>query len=111
MATYVILIYEEEKELTEAEFNELMGLHNAFPEQAEALGGRVVSGKGLKNSTTATTVRGDVVTDGPFVETKEALGGFYIIEAPDLDTALRIAKICPAPHGGVEVRPVMTFDD
>jgi hypothetical protein len=49
------------------------------------------------------------VTDGPFAETKEALGGFYVIDAPDLDVALRLAKICPA--GNVEVRPVMETPD
>ena len=53
---------------------------------------------------------GSDVTDGPFVETKEALGGYYLIEAPDLDTALAVGKLCPARFGGVEVRPVMTFD-
>jgi hypothetical protein len=47
------------------------------------------------------------VTDGPFLETKEALGGFYVVEARDLDHALEIAKGCPAPFGGVEVRPVV----
>ncbi|HEX7744979.1 MAG TPA: YciI family protein, partial [Micromonosporaceae bacterium] len=49
------------------------------------------------------------VTDGPFVETKEALGGYYLIEAADLDQALAVGKLCPAPYGGVEVRPIMTF--
>jgi hypothetical protein len=52
-----------------------------------------------------------VVTDGPFVETKEALGGYYLIEARDLDHALEIAKLTPAQFGGVEVRPVMVFDN
>jgi hypothetical protein len=47
------------------------------------------------------------VTDGPFTETKEALGGYYLIEARDLDHALDIAKLCPAAYGGVEVRPIM----
>jgi hypothetical protein len=51
-----------------------------------------------------------VVTDGPFVETKEALGGFYLIEADDLDHALAISKLCPAPYGGVEVRPVAVYE-
>jgi hypothetical protein len=55
---------------------------------------------------TATTVRGGVVTDGPFAETKESLGGFYVIDCRDLDQALELAKLCPAPAGGVEVRPV-----
>ena len=50
------------------------------------------------------------VTDGPWTETKEALGGFYVFEAPDLDAALEIAKDVPAPFGGVELRPVMTFE-
>ncbi len=49
-------------------------------------------------------------TDGPFAETKEALGGYYLIEAADLDEALAVAKQVPAPFGGVEVRPVRTFD-
>jgi len=47
------------------------------------------------------------VTDGPFTETKEVLGGYYLVEAKDLDQALEIAKLCPAPFGGVEVRPVL----
>ena len=50
------------------------------------------------------------MTDGPFAETKEALGGYYLIEAPDLDAAIAIAKQVPAAFGGVEVRPVMVFD-
>jgi len=49
------------------------------------------------------------VTDGPFAETKEALGGYYLVEAADRQEAIEIGKRCPAPHGGVEVRPVMEF--
>ena len=73
----------------------------------------VVGGDQLQPPETATTVRVEdgkaLTTDGPFVETKEALGGYYMIDAPDLDTALAVAKLCPARFGGVEVRPVMTF--
>ncbi|HYU83354.1 MAG TPA: YciI family protein [Kribbellaceae bacterium] len=55
----------------------------------------------------ATAIRGDVVTDGPFVEAKEVVAGFFVLEAPDLDVALRIAKLNPATRdGGVEVRPL-----
>ena len=55
-------------------------------------------------------MRGDaLVTDGPFADTKEALGGFYVIDAPDLDVALRLAKLCPA--GNVEVRPVLELPE
>ena len=50
------------------------------------------------------------VTDGPFAETKEALGGYYLIEAKDLDEAIAIAKDVPTPFGGVEVRPIQVLD-
>ena len=110
MAQYLILIYEQEKELSEAEFQETMNLHNDFPHQVEALGAKVVGGQALQPSVTATSIRKGVVTDGPFVETKEALGGYYLIEADDLDQALKIGKLCPAPRGGVEVRPIMMFE-
>jgi hypothetical protein len=73
--------------------------------------GKLRGGSKLQAPETATTVRLDgaepVITDGPFVETKEALGGFYLVEAADLDQALAFAKQCPAPGGGVELRPIM----
>jgi hypothetical protein len=75
------------------------------------LGATVLGGNALQPSGTATSIRGDVVTDGPFAETKEALGGYYLIEAKDLDHALAVSKLCPAPYGGVEVRPIMVFDE
>jgi hypothetical protein len=60
---------------------------------------------------TATSIRTSatgetVTTDGPFAETKEAIGGYYLVEADDLDAAIAIAKDIPAPFGGIEVRPV-----
>ena len=84
-----------------------MQAHGRFSEQVVELGGKIVGGEALQPTATATSIRGDVVTDGPFAETKEALGGYYLIEAADLDQALAIAKVCPAPYGGVEVRPIM----
>ncbi len=113
MAQYVILIYENEAEYANATpevFNEVMEAHNRFAHQVAELGGKLEGGQALQATNTATTIRSDVVTDGPFVETKEALGGFYLIEASDLDHALAIGKLCPARFGGVEVRPVMTFE-
>ena len=86
-----------------------MEAHNRFAEQVAETGGKIVSGRALQPTMTATSIRGDVVTDGPFAETKEALGGYYLIEAPDLDHALAIGKLCPARFGGVEVRPIMVF--
>jgi hypothetical protein len=110
MAEYLILICEDETgylRLSQAQRQEVMAAHGRFAEQVERSGGTIVAGRALQPTSTATSVRADVVTDGPFAETKEALGGFYLIEARDLDHALGIAKLCPAPYGGVEVRPVM----
>jgi len=71
-------------------------------------------GNALQPTGTATTVRvrdgKRLTTDGPFAETKEQLGGYYLVEAADLDTAINIAsKIPGARHGSIEVRPIMTF--
>jgi hypothetical protein len=114
MSKYVILIYEDEAGYATASpevMNEIMEEHNAFAAQVEQHGAKLLGGEALQSTGTATSVRGGSdVTDGPFAETKEALGGFYLVDAPDLDTALAIGKLCPARFGGVEVRPVMTFD-
>ena len=86
----------------------IMADHEAFGNKnASALRG----GAYLHPTHTATSLRRDpggdfVVTDGPFAESKEALGGYYLVEAGSLDEALEIAKQVPAPFGGVEVRPV-----
>jgi hypothetical protein len=107
MAQYLILIYGQEIELSEAEIEDLFAAHTRFAGQVGEHGGTLLGGEALEPSATATTIRGDIVTDGPFAETKEVLGGYYLIDAPDLDRALEIAKLCPAPNGGVEVRPIM----
>lgn len=112
MAEYLILIYGDEAYYANASaelMNEVMQAHNRFAEQVGEHGAKIVGGHGLQPTSSATTIRGDVVTDGPFAETKEALGGYYLIEASDLDQALAVAKLCPAPEGCVEVRPVMVF--
>ena len=87
-----------------------MQAHNDFAAQVGQHGAKTLGGNALQPTGTATSVRGSEVTDGPFVETKEALGGYYLVNAPDLDAALAVAKLCPARFGGVEVRPVMVFD-
>jgi len=113
MGQYLILIYEDEAGYDNATpelMNEVMEAHGRFAEQVAELGAKLEGGKALQPVQTATTIRSDVVTDGPFVETKEALGGYYLIEAKDLDQALEVAKLCPARFGGVEVRPIMTFE-
>jgi hypothetical protein len=112
MGQYLILIYENEGSYASAtpeQMESVMQAHGRFAEQVPALGAKIVGGEALQSTGTATSIRGDVVTDGPFVETKEALGGYYLIEAKDLDQALAVAKLCPAGFGGVEVRPIMVF--
>jgi len=115
MAQYMVLIYEDEKSWFEGDPAEIEKGMQAHGEFAQAVGERLTGGKALQPTTTATTIRKDgaggfTVTDGPFVESKEALGGYYLIEAADLDEAIELAKQVPAPFGGVELRPVRVFD-
>jgi hypothetical protein len=115
MTQYMILIYEDEAQYATASpevLGEVMQAHNDFAAQVEQRGAKILGGAALQSTGTATSLRsaGAEVTDGPFVETKEVLGGYYLVEAPDLDAALAIGKMCPARFGGVEVRPVMTFE-
>ena len=113
MAKYAILIYEDPtgyQNMSAEAWQATIDAHGKFVESVFALGGSLAGGEALANTASATSIRGgSTVTDGPFLETKEALGGFYVVEARDLDHALEIAKLCPAPApgGGVEVRPVV----
>jgi hypothetical protein len=109
MAQYLILIYENESGYNDpAAWQQAGEAHTRFATQvAQKEGVEMLGGNALQPTPTATSIRGDVVTDGPFAETKEALGGYYLIEAKDLDQALEVARLCPAPFGGVEVRPIM----
>jgi hypothetical protein len=111
MAKYLILIYGQESAApaTPDQWDWMMQAHGRFAQAVDRQGGKILGGEALQPTATAASVRddGQAVTDGPFVETKEPLGGFYLIEAADLDQALAFAKQCPAPGGGVELRPVM----
>ena len=91
-----------------------MGRWFAYTQELEDAGA-LLAGEGLQESATATTVRiaddGErVVTDGPFAETKEQVGGFYLIECENLDQAIEWAKKIPARAGAIEVRPVMNYE-
>jgi hypothetical protein len=111
MARYAVLIYERETPGEVADIPpEVMEAHEHLPERVAELGGRVVAGLALEQPGTATAVRGDVVTDGPFIETKEALAGVSVLEAGDLDHAIALARLTPIVSGGVEVRPLIGFD-
>jgi hypothetical protein len=111
---YALLIYEDESVYGDKKTGDAMGeivsRHMAFSQE---LGAQRIGGSGLKSTTSATTVRtsaggAKTLHDGPFAETKEQLGGFYLIEAPDLDAAIAIAKRVPVyREGSVEIRPVL----
>jgi hypothetical protein len=78
---------------------EIMTEHVRFHQQVGELGVEILSGEALEPVSTATSIRGDALTDGPFVETKENIGGFYLIEAKDLDQATAVGKLVPARFG------------
>jgi len=110
---YMLLIYEDEKgygdKLDSPEIRDITARHMALVGE---LGSTRISGAGLMPTATATTVRTtggkQAVHDGPFAETKEQLGGYYLIEAPDLDAAIAIAKRVPLRvDGAIEVRPLI----
>jgi len=111
---YALLIYVAPWESTPEQDAEVMAKYNSF--SSEALAADVMrGGEALHEAKTATSVRvreGKVlVTDGPFAETKEEFGGFYLIEAANLDDAIRwAAKIPGAERGTIEVRPVVDFE-
>jgi hypothetical protein len=116
---YVILIYDAETANPSpappdpAVWGEVMTAYNAYTQMLRD-NGHYLAGEALQPVTTATTVRvadgQTITTDGPFAETKEGLGGFYLIEATDLDEALALAAQCPgARFGSIEVRPIVDF--
>ena len=113
---YVCLIYDEEKKvgsMSQAEGDAFMAEYFQFTENIQK-NGQYVAGEALQPIQSATTIRirnGKLsTTDGPFAETKEQLGGFYLIEARDLNEALQVAsKIPSARTGSIEVRPVVDF--
>jgi hypothetical protein len=114
---YLCLIYNEEKTLagmSKSEGDAFMGEYSAFTEGVKA-SGHYLGGNPLQPVQTATTVRvrnGKMsTTDGPFAETKEQLGGYYLIEARDLNDAIQVASRIPsAKNGSIEVRPIQVFN-
>jgi hypothetical protein len=114
---YLLLIYENEKRwetLSEAQQGKEYAEYTSFTEDIKK-SGKLVAGDALQPTSTATTVRvrdgKRLTTDGPFAETKEQLGGYYLVNAKDLDEALDLAARIPAVRSGsIEVRPIMVFE-
>jgi len=113
---YMLLIYGNEGQMQKREptaIEKTMAAYGAYTEAMQKAG-VLVGGNRLKPTTSASTVRINdgktKVLDGPYAETKEQLGGYYMIDVPDLDAALSWAARCPgANHGTIEVRPIWTM--
>ncbi len=113
---YLLMIYQNEAEygkIDPATLQKVMEEYGAFT-QSIIQSGNFKAGDRLRNTDTATTVRvrdgKTLTTDGPFAETREQLGGYYLIEAKDLDAALAIAARIPgARYGSIEVRPIWVY--
>jgi hypothetical protein len=113
MPRYLYLIAGDESMLDSAtpeDWDKMLQAHNDWQKSVEAAGATMTHGDALHPSGTATTIRhgadgAPTVTDGPFAETKEAIGGYYILDCPDFDVALGLAKSLPGEV--VELRPVM----
>ena len=114
---YLLMIYANEVEYAKidpATSQKIFGEYQAFT-QSIIQSGNFKGGDRLQPTSTATTVRvkdgKTLTTDGPFAETREQLGGYYLIEAKDLDTAIGIAARIPgARHGSIEVRPIWAYN-
>jgi hypothetical protein len=114
---YLLLIYRNEAELSKMtpENRQKMSAEYGTYTQSIVQSGHFKAGDGLQPTTTATTVRvregKTLATDGPFAETREQLGGYYLVEAKDLDAAIALAARIPgARDGSIEVRPVMIYN-
>ena len=115
---YMLLIYGDQngwQSRSEEENGQIMQAYYQFTQELQD-SGAMAAGDALEPTQTATTVRvrndETLTTDGPFAETKEQLGGYYLVDVKSLDEALEwAAKIPGAKHGSVEVRPVMVFDE
>jgi hypothetical protein len=110
---YLLLIYSAESDEANQDASKLMADYGAFT-QGIIQSGNFKSADRLKQVATATTVRvrdgKTLTTDGPFAETREQLGGYYLVEAKDLDEATAIAaKVPTARHGSIEVRPIWSM--
>lgn len=113
---YLLLIYENENGLNDVPADDAESMFKEYMEYTKSIGasGHLKAGDALQPTTKATTVRvrdgKTLTTDGPFAETREQLGGYYLVEAADLDEAIKLAARIPSSRwGSIEVRPVMMF--
>jgi hypothetical protein len=108
MSQYAVLIYTKTAADTDDLTTEEREAHGLYADDVIQSGAMVAAFALHPAATTATSIRSDAITDGPFIDSKEVVAGFYVIEVPDLDSALEIARHNPIIQqgGGVEVLPV-----
>lgn len=119
MPKYLMSIVEAEAAYSDAsatDFDAVMKMHNDFSASVTAAGAKILGSEALQPTSTATFLRNtrtsDVaVVDNPAPDLKEVLGGYYLVEAADDAQALELAKLCPAPAGYIELRPIWEFDE
>ncbi len=117
MPKYFLSIVESESAYAEqgvADFDAVMKAHGEFSQAVKDSGAAILSGEALQPTATAVYLRGTrtdgvSVVDNPLPEAKEVVGGYYLIEAADDAQALELAKLCPAPYGYIELRPIWDF--
>jgi hypothetical protein len=117
MAKYAILIYGDETagaDLPPEQLQQVLDAWWAYEGELQKQPGLRLAGEALQPTATATSIRlqggKETVTDGPFAETKEQLGGFYLLDCKDLDEAMAWARKIPQQDGTLEIRPVQEFD-
>lgn len=118
MPKYLMSIVENEEPYVdprEGLFEEVLQMHSDFSKTLADAGAKVLGGEALRPVSTATFLRNTrtpevTVVDNPMPDVKEILGGYYLVEIADDEKAIELAKLCPAPYGYVELRPIWEFD-
>jgi hypothetical protein len=106
MAQFAIMFYAREVPFADLPPEELAA-HEQMPDKIEELGGKIVTGFATQPAAQARTIRADGVSEGTFTPTEEQLGGFFIVEANDIDHAVSLGRLVPLSGGAVEVRPLL----
>ncbi len=115
MKQFLLLLHEDVEKISELSPKEMAELANAHMNWANKLGeaGYLISGDGLQEKAVLITGKDSVVKDGPYLESKEIIGGYYLLQADDLTTIVELAKECPTHHygGTTEIRQIMEMED
>jgi len=115
MKKYLLLLHEDIEKMQQLSPKEMEELGNTHMAWAEKLGksGHLISGEGLEENSVQISGKDSIVKDGTFLESKEMIGGYYLLQAKDLKTVIELAKGCPCHlYGGTtEIRPIMEYEE